>query len=60
MELKKLPRKKWKSGRSCGDIDEEGHLIPAEYESKDIDIEKGILKITGVKIYHFSRYGWAK
>jgi hypothetical protein len=41
-------------------IDDAGALQPAEYESQVIDIDKGILKITKVKIHHFSRYGWAK
>jgi hypothetical protein len=41
-------------------LDDNGQLIPAEYESKFVDIEKGVLKITKVKIHHFSRYGWAK
>ncbi len=41
-------------------LSESGLMLPAEYESKVIDFEKGTLKVNKVKIYHFSRYGWAK
>jgi hypothetical protein len=41
-------------------IDPNGAIVPAEYDSKNIDIQKKILEIKGVKLKHFSRYGWVK
>lgn len=37
-----------------------GSFEPVQYDLLEIDITAGILKVVNAKIYHFSRYGWAK
>ncbi len=41
-------------------IDDSGTIVPIKNNGVKVDQKKGILSVSGVNIYHFSRYGFAK